>query len=497
MWRDIRLGLHADGDGAAGWARVLRQECLAWEAVDRPDRPIVLFSGRLPCWCDAFVAGGGVAVIDEAPVANALLGVGVTATLLRFHPPQRDREAAMPCLARAFAGKGEGEIRLHENRKARDGQLADVRPAGLVRRHGRGWLIFTGLPLARHLIAAGDSLRAFADASEMTERVATADKAEIVDMLGWMLRRAFACLGLPYLRVARYPGGARSVFVLRVDVDGLFGANCRRIAEIARAHGVACSFYFNASLCRAHPGTLSREWLSGHEIGHHGDRHDVFDTCCDNAANLRAGMDWLARELGGCGLGCVAPRGLWNPALDRAMAELAVPYSSDFGLDFDGLPFVTPAGVLQVPVHPYSPERHRIYREDCGLGPPGARAVLDHYLSALSRQSALGRPVHLYGHPEMLGTLAETVLPALFAAARDAGLPAMTLGDFADWWRKRSEGCVMLAVDDATGQLRAETDAEALEACADVATQLTLHDTEHRLDAGAWTLLRTQHGDAA
>ena len=496
MWRDIRPGLHAEGDGAAGWARVLRQECLAWDMVDGPGRPVILFSGGLPSWCDAFVAGGGVAVIDEAP-ADALLGTGATATLLRFRPPQRDRDAAMPCLARAFAGDGEGEIRLHENRKARDGRLADVRPAVLVRRHGRGWLIFTGLPLARHLVAAGDSLRAFADASDMTERVATADKAEIADTLAWMLRRAFACLGLPYLRVARYPGGARSVFVLRVDVDGLFGANCRRIAETARAHGVACSFYFNASLCRAHPGALARDWLEGHEIGHHGDRHDVFDTVADNAANLRAGTDWLARELGAHGRGCVAPRGLWNPALDRAMAELAVPYSSDFGLDFDGLPFVTPAGVLQVPVHPYSPERHRIHREDCGLGPPGARAVLDHYLSALARQSALGRPVHLYGHPEVLGALAGAVLPELFAAARDAGLPAMTLGAFADWWRRRGECGVTLAVDDATGRRHAETDAEALEACADTATQLTLRGTDHRLDAGAWTLLGAHPGDAA
>src|ERR1700680_4947004 len=100
-----------------------------------------------------------------------------------FAPPSRDREALMPCLARLFAGLGEGEIRQHENRKLRGGRLADVRAAVLSRPLDRGWVIYTGLPLAEHLAAAGDCLRTFTDASNLTERVASADKAEIVDTM--------------------------------------------------------------------------------------------------------------------------------------------------------------------------------------------------------------------------------------------------------------------------------------------------------------------------
>jgi len=36
------------------------------------------------------------------------------------------------------------------------------------------------------------------------------------------------------------------------------------------------------------------------------------------------------------------------------------------------MPFFTPAGILQIPVHPFSPERFTIHEEDAGRGPPGS-----------------------------------------------------------------------------------------------------------------------------
>ncbi len=494
MWRDIRIGLHAEGDGAEGWMRVLRQERLPWDGVDGPDRPVVLFSGYVPSWCHAFVAGGGVAVIAEAPASDTLLGPSIPATLHRFRPPGRDEEAELPCLARLFTGPGEGECRLHGNRKSRSPQPADLYPAVLNRPHGKGRLIYTGLPLTRHLVAAGDTLRAFTTSSALTERVASVDKAEVADTLIGMLHTAFDILALPRLRIGRYPQAAHSVFILRIDVDGVFGNNCRRIAQIAQAHGIHCSFFFNAALCRAYPGALSRDWLDGHEIGHHGDVHDLFDTIAENRTNLLAGMNWVEQQLGLRPRGYVAPRGMWNHALDRAMADLALPYSSDFGLDIDSLPFFSPAGVLQVPVHPYSPERHRIFLEDAGLGPPGARAVLDHYLSVLARQVAFDRPVHLYGHPEILGDMADAVLPELFAAANSRHLPNMTLGDFADWWRRRDETSMTLAIDDVTGRLHVETDAESVDVRVPTATRLTIYGASHTIAAGHWARLPAARG---
>lgn len=448
--RPFRLGLHAADDAAAGWTRVLRQERLLFDEVDGPDRPIVVFDGPLPAWCAGFVERGGVAVITGAP-ADDLLGRSTLATLTRFRGPDRDRDAALPCLARVFDGPGAGEIRLHENRKSKTGQLADVRAAVLVKRHGQGTIIYTGLPLATHLVAAGDSLRTFSDASNVTERIATVDKAEVADTMAWMLQAGFAARDLPYARPVRFPDRGRSVFLFRVDVDGLWGDRCRALADVARQHDIRASFYFNASLCRAGPGELARDWLATHEVGNHADVHDLFDDAEANRANLRGGLDWLAQQLGGEPTGYVAPRGLWNNALDAAMADLGVTYSSDFGLDIDSLPFFTPHGILQVPVHPFSAERFAVHQENAGFGPPSPRAVLDHYLSALHRQAKLHRPAHLYGHPEVLGRMARDVLPDLFAAVRRLGLPNMTVGDYAAWWRARDAAAFELFVDAAGG----------------------------------------------
>ena len=324
----------------------------------------------------------------------------------------------------------------------------------------------------------------------MTERVSTTDKAEVADMMVAMLRHAFDRAGLPYVRLSRFPGAAKSVFLLRVDVDGLFGPRCRNIAEVARAHDVRASFYFNASLCRASPGDLSPEWLRSHEIGHHADVHDLFDSVSDNRANLLRGMDWVEQRLGVRTTGYVAPRGLWNRALDTAMAELKHVYSSDFALDFDSLPFFSPAGVLQIPVHPFSPERLAIHQEDAGLGPPGARGVIDHYLSAIERQAALGRPAHVYGHPEVLGRMAAEVLPDLFAAVGRLGIPSMTLADYAAWWIERDSRFLGLSVNEDTGAIDIETDGEAVEIRNLEAANVTLNGAKHSLAPEQWTTLR-------
>jgi hypothetical protein len=491
MRRAVTVGLNAAGDAWEGWSRVLRQEKIPWKTAGGPVQPIAIFDRRLPEWFEEFVTQGGIALVTGAPANDALFGPSCTVSVTRFRAPSRDREALMPCLARLFSGPGEGEIRQHENRKLRSGRLADVRAAVLSRPFNRGWVIYTGLPLAEHLSAAGDCLRTFTESSNLTERVSSTDKAEIVDTMVSMLRQAFDKAGLPYVRLALFPGAAKSVFLFRVDVDGLFGSHCRDIAELAQAHGVRASFYFNAALCRAYPGDLSSEWLQEHEIGHHADVHDLFDSVAENRANLLSGMAWVEQQLGVRTTSYVAPRGLWNRALDTAMADLGHVYSSDFGLDFDSLPFFSPAGVLQIPVHPFSPERFAIHHEDSGLGPPSARAVLDQYLSAMERQAALGRPVHLYGHPEVLGRMAAKVLPDLFQTFRRLGIPNMTLADYAAWWIERDRAALTLSVDDDEDALEIESNGEAVEIFTSKPMRVTLDGDMHALDCeGSMTFLR-------
>jgi hypothetical protein len=171
------------------------------------------------------------------------------------------------------------------------------------------------------------------------------------------------------------------------------------------------------------------------------------------------------------------------------MAELGHIYSSDFGLDFDSLPFFTPAGVVQIPVHPFSPERFAIHQEDAGLGPPSGNAVLHHYLSALERQVAQRRPAHLYGHPEVLGRMAHAVLPDLFGAVARLGLPTMTVAAFADWWIERDKADLTLSIDDASGTLAIETTGDAVEVFAAGPRRISLDGRMHELAPGNWAVL--------
>ena len=58
------------------------------------------------------------------------------------------------------------------------------------------------------------------------------------------------------------------------------------------------------------------------EIAHHADTHDLFDSVEENRANLLRGMSWVERQLGERTTGYVAPRGLWNGALDQAIRQI-------------------------------------------------------------------------------------------------------------------------------------------------------------------------------
>jgi peptidoglycan/xylan/chitin deacetylase (PgdA/CDA1 family) len=450
----LQVGIYAEGEDRQGWLRVLQQEGLPHQLITAATGPLTVFGAQLPTWVEQYLVAGGIAVISGAPEAPGLLPPSVLAVIHRFTPPDGGTSCYAPTLARLFAGPGQGECRLHEDRKVRHGNDLDRFPVVLTQAIGAGTVVYSGIPLARLLVAGGDSLRRFSPYTEISERVASIDKASVAETLVWMLQQAFRHAGLPYARPVRYPGGARSVFIFRVDVDGAFGDRTRRLAEVAAHHGVPASFFFNGARCEADPGALDVDaWPGAAEIAQHGYIHDVFPDMETNLDNLQRGAAWVAHRLGQEAQAFVAPRGLWNAALDAAVARLGYPYSSDFALDFDSLPFRTPAGILQIPVHPYSPERAFVYMEEHGLPTPTPESICSYYMSVLQHQAHHERPVHLYGHPERLGALAEQVLPPLFDRARAAGLPTLNLAQFCAWWMRRERVAMQLAVDRTTGEV--------------------------------------------
>lgn len=424
------------GAAAAAWSWALEQAGWAHRTADRPTSAIAVATGSVATDLLRWVHEGGILVIDGHGGGGPVPPVNRHAIVTGFRSPVDGEHVELPGPVALHRGTGAGSIEVHEDRVVKHGLRQGRYPAVLAQRHGQGVLVYSGLQLAAALAAHGDRLRPVADWSPVTERMSSCDKAGIAETMDAMVRLGARLGRLPVVHRAAWPDGARSVLLLRVDVDGVFGDRARRIGEAAAGLGVRASFFLNRELCERHPGDLGG-WLDAHDLGQHADLHDLYDEPAEDLRNVRAGADWVRETTGREPVGFVAPRGMWSPSLDAALERAGHRWSSDFGLVTDARPYWPGGEVLQLPVHAYSPERAARWAQETGAPPPDAGSIAGHYLEHLERQVRRGRQVHLYGHPEVLGTVAEQVIPAVVTRARELGLPSMTLDELARHWSAR------------------------------------------------------------
>lgn len=461
--------LAGDSEELAGWSRVLEQERQpVTNGSGAASAPVMICDREPPTGWRDHVEGGGTLIVAAGRRLPWETGQRDSMVVTRITPADGGADIAAPCLARRGPpGTDDAVLHTHEDRVPKTAGTIDVAPLASWTVIGSGRVVVVWAPLGELLVAAGDRLRTFDERTPVTERVATVDKGRVADLLRGILVRAVVDLGLPYVRPAVLPAGCGAALVLRCDVDGAYGDNARRVATAFARHDLPVSFFVNADLVERHPGPL--ELGEPHQVGQHADRHDVFATEEENDANLAAAEGWMVERLGRAPEGFVAPRGLWNPALGRALKARGYHYSSDFGLAFDALPFTTPEGVLQLPVHPYSPERAARFADEQGHDPPGVDAQVHYYLEVCRRAQREGRPAHVYGHPELLADLAEPLARELATwLARHEG-EAWTLEGYAQRWWRRQEGEVALQLTHGTGAHDVDTvtvegfEADALE----------------------------------
>ena len=266
------------------------------------------------------------------------------------------------------------------------------------------------------------------------------DKHLLLRAMRELLIRSYGKRGLPYVYLHYYPGNYQSVFVFRVDIDGIYGDHLRRISDAAKKAGIRVTFYTNKSLCEPEAERL-RDIDPSHDIGCHADVHNLFTTQEENFRNVHDCRAWM-KELGiDYTTGFVAPRGMWNFALNRALEEDGVTYTSDFGYAVFGLPFYpydhgTRMAVKQLPVDPFSTERAVAKAEEEGTALPEG-SVTDYFCRSVRRQAEAGLPVILYSHPQHFGLLAEETFPRLAEAVRALPLWHATMGELDAWWQKR------------------------------------------------------------
>jgi hypothetical protein len=238
--------------------------------------------------------------------------------------------------------------------------------------------------------------------------------------------------GMVYAHLWYFPGGSASLFGLRIDTDFAEREDVAALYRLVREFGIPATWFVHV---KAHVGWL-RDFsaMEGQEIGIHGYEHLAPDGDAERLREDTARARDLLRGAGVRPEGFAAPYGAWTADMPAVLASLGLGFSSEFALDHDNLPSFPAAGeegggVVQVPEHPVSIGNLRVCRY-------GAEEMAGYYAAVIERKLGGEEPAFFYAHP---GGERIPVLRALLSNRAVEALPAISLGSYAAWWRRRHE----------------------------------------------------------
>ncbi len=270
----------------------------------------------------------------------------------------------------------------------------------------------------------------------LCERIARFDKAEIRRRLIERVRAVVSAAGGLWARLAAFPHPYHSAFNFRADLDETHVDDYSRFARARRRVADCCTHFVSTNAYGEEAAVLQD--LLRFDTQSHGHYHVIYRDADANRRNLTRAHELLV-ESGFDPVGFAAPHGRWNHGLDGVLEELGYEYSSDFQLGYDDLPFFPWVGgrfsrVLQVPIHPVCEGLFF----DAGL--EGGRPVAEYLAQVVEAKIDAGEPAFVYGHPEgRLGRYPEILAAVDAAIAGRLLLWRVTLTEFAQWWRWRSE----------------------------------------------------------
>ena len=274
------------------------------------------------------------------------------------------------------------------------------------------------------------------DGAGLCERISRFDKAEIRRQLIERIRKVVSAAGGLWARLAAFPHPYRSAFNFRADLDETNVHDYSRFARARRRVADCCTHFVSTNAYGEEPSVLQD--LLRFDTQSHGHYHVIYRDADANRRNLTRAHELLV-ESGFNPIGFAAPHGRWNHGVDGVLEQLGYEYSSDFQLGYDDLPFFPWVGdrfssVLQVPIHPVCEGLFF----DAGVA--GGRAVAEYLAQVVEAKIDAAEPAFVYGHPEgRLGRYPEILAAVDASIAGRTLLWRVTLTEFAQWWRWRSE----------------------------------------------------------
>lgn len=283
-----------------------------------------------------------------------------------------------------------------------------------------------------------------------SEETAACDRGELRRRTLAALRDLVVDAGGVWGRIAPVPHPYRTAFSFRFDHDDYVAADFEAVFAAIAGDETATTHFVCAATHERFPEALAR--LRGLDVGSHGYRHHAYRAPEENFRNMARGIDVLRRH----GLeprGYAAPHGRFASELPALLRRLGVPFSSEFGLAYDDLPFASDEGCdaatsydapLQIPIHPVclgivleaaagSADRASTSREQA------AEAVAEYFVEVAAAKHACDELLFFYGHPDGRLGRYPRVLGQLLAAVRS--LPDVwrtNFSEFERWWRRRS-----------------------------------------------------------
>ena len=267
------------------------------------------------------------------------------------------------------------------------------------------------------------------------EIISSVNKAALRKAVIKTIKEKLFSENLPYIHLAYYPNGFRTVVTLRIDCDETNQIDFDRVLYYADLNSIPLTWFIDMKYLQSYLPYIASIRERGHDIQLHCYEHETYETYRQNKKNIYQGKK-LMEGNGIIVKGFASPFGKWNPSLNRALEKLNFTFSSEFALAYDDLPFYPIIGnrfskILQIPIHPVCIGLLR----NAGF----SRDEMKTYFESIIREKFKQKdPIMLYGHPyKEIDQYPEVFDFILSYLKRFPDVWITTYREFAFWWKKR------------------------------------------------------------